>query len=182
MMLAEISLPAIKAGPALSLLLGIALLLFGRRLFWLFVGAVGFIAGMEWGAALLGKQPEMVALIFAVAVGIVCALLAVLVQRLAVAIAGGVVGGLFAMQLAVAAGVSGQTPHLVAFAIGAVLAAILVSVLFDWALIILSSLAGGSLLAEFFVSGRSLEMIVALLLCIAGIVFQSRGGAPRKAG
>lgn len=181
-MLAEISLPAVKAGPAIGLLLGLALLLFGRRLFWLFVGAVGFIAGMEWGAALLGKQPEMVAVIFAVAVGVVCALLALLIQRIAVAIAGGVVGGLFALQLAAAAGISGQTNHLVAFAIGAILAAVLVSMLFDWALIILSSLAGGSLLADFFVTGRNLEMIVALILCIAGIVFQSRGGAPRKEG
>lgn len=177
---AALSLSSLQPAFLVSLLVGIALLLFGRRLFWLFVGAVGFIAGMQWGATVLGKQPEMVALLFAVGVGIACALLALAIQRIAVAIAGGFVGGMFAIQLATAAGFSGQTNHLIAFLIGALVAALLISLLFDWALIVLSSLAGGSLIAQVLLSSRSLEMIAALVLCIVGIVFQARGGASRS--
>ncbi len=177
---AAFSLPSLQPAFLVSLLVGIALLLFGRRLFWLFVGAVGFIVGMQWGSTVLGKQPEMVALLFAVAVGIVCALLALAIQRIAVAIAAGFVGGMFAIQLATAAGFVGQTNHLIAFLIGALIAALLISLLFDWALIVLSSLAGGSLVAQMVLSGRSLEMIAALVLCIVGIVFQARGGASRS--
>lgn len=179
MTLSEITLSSLKLAPILGVLIGIVLLLTGRRLFWLFVGAVGFLAGMEWGALVLGKQPETVALLFALVIGLVGALLAVVLQRVAVAVAGGVVGGLFATELAAAAGFSGQTNHLVAFLIGAVLAAILVSLLFDWALIILSSLAGGSLIVQALPFNRNLEIIVALMLCIVGIVFQSRGGGPK---
>lgn len=177
---AALSLSSLQPAFIVSLLVGIALLLFGRRLFWLFVGAVGFIAGLEWGATILGKQPETTALLFALALGVGCALLALAIQRIAVAIAGGIVGGMFAIQLASAAGFAGQTNHLIAFLLGALVAALLISLLFDWALIVLSSLAGGSLLAELVLSGRSLEMIVALVLCIVGIVFQARGGASRS--
>lgn len=180
MTLAAISLSSLQPAFFVSLLVGIALLLFGRRLFWLFVGAVGFIAGMEWGVSVLGKQPETIALLFAVGIGIVCALLALALQRIAVAIAGGLVGGMFAIQLAAAAGFSGQNNHIVAFLIGALVAALLVSLLFDWALIVLSSLAGGSLVAQMLLSGRRLEMIAALVLCIVGIVFQARGGTSRQ--
>lgn len=180
MTLAALSLSSLQPAFLVSLLVGIVLLLFGRRLFWLFVGAVGFIAGMEWGATVLGKQPETVALLFALVIGVVCALLALAIQRIAVAIAGGFVGGMFAMQLATAAGFSGQTNHIIAFLIGALVAALLISLLFDWALIVLSSLAGGSLIAQMLLSGRSLEMIAALVLCIVGIVFQARGGTSRS--
>jgi hypothetical protein len=180
MTLSEIVLSSLKLGPILGLLLGIVLLLTGRKLFWLFVGAVGFLAGMEWGTLVLGKQPETVALLFALVIGLVGALLAIVVQRVAVAVAGGVVGGLFATELAAAAGFSGQTNHWIAFLIGAILAAIFVSLLFDWALIILSSLAGGSLIVQALPFARKIEIIVALMLCIAGIVFQSRGGSSRS--
>lgn len=179
MTLSEITLSSLKLGPILGLLIGIVLLLTGRKLFWLFVGAVGFLAGMEWGSMILGKQPETVALLFAVVIGLVGALLAVVLQRVAVAVAGGIVGGLFAAELAAAAGFAGQTNHLVAFLIGAIVAAILVSLLFDWALIILSSLAGGSLVVQALSFNRNLEIIVALMLCIVGIVFQSRGGVSK---
>jgi len=140
---------------------------------------VGFLAGMEWGSLVLGKQPETIALLFAVVIGLVGALLAIVIQRVAVAVAGGIVGGLFTTELALAAGFSGQTNHLVAFLIGAIVAAILVSLLFDWALMILSSLAGGSLIVQALPFAQKLELIIILMLCIVGIVFQSRGGASR---
>jgi hypothetical protein len=179
MTLSEITLSSLKFGPILTVLIGVVLLLTGRRLFWLFVGAVGFIAGMEWGAVLLGKQPEIIALLFAVAVGLVCAVLAVMLQRVAVAVAGGVVGGLFAAEIAQAAGLAGQQNQLIAFLLGAIIAAILVTLLFDWALIILSSLAGGSMIAHALPAARRLELVIALILCIVGIVFQSRGKSSR---
>ena len=37
--------------PVAALLVGLLLLFFGRKLFWLFVGATGFIVGLEFAAA-----------------------------------------------------------------------------------------------------------------------------------
>src|SRR6185503_10713713 len=69
-------------------LVGVALLVAGRRLFWLAVGALGFIAGYQamerWGTGL----PHSAALVVAVAVGVVGLVLAIFVQRVAVALAG----------------------------------------------------------------------------------------------
>ncbi|MGA7216503.1 MAG: hypothetical protein WBX20_20055, partial [Terrimicrobiaceae bacterium] len=75
--------------PLAQILAGLALLLFGRRLFWVFVGVIGFIAGMRFGAEVVKGQPEVVILLIAVAMGLLAALLAVVLQRVAVAVAGG---------------------------------------------------------------------------------------------
>ena len=42
--------------PIINILVGAALLLLGRRLFWLFVAGVGFVAGMQL-ADILRRQP-----------------------------------------------------------------------------------------------------------------------------
>ena len=67
----------------IRLLAGGALLVLGRKLFWLFVAAVGFAAGWAVATDLLSVQPEWLALVIAVAVGVVGVLVAQFVQRLA---------------------------------------------------------------------------------------------------
>ena len=85
--------------PLAQILAGVALLLFGRRLFWVFVGVIGFIAGMRFGAEIVKGQPEAVILLIAVGMGLLGALLAVVLQRVAVALAGGLAGGMLAMRI-----------------------------------------------------------------------------------
>jgi len=53
------------AGWWATLIVGLAVLLLGRRLFWLFVGAVGFLAGLQWARPVLGDQPEWVIVVAA---------------------------------------------------------------------------------------------------------------------
>ena len=59
-----------------SLLIGIVLLLFGRKLFWLFVGAAGFLVGMDIANRFF-TGPDATKLIIALLVGIIGAFLAV---------------------------------------------------------------------------------------------------------
>jgi hypothetical protein len=40
-----------------TILVGIVVLIAGRRLFWLFVGVVGFVAGLSLAFQLLADQP-----------------------------------------------------------------------------------------------------------------------------
>ena len=42
----------------LNTLIGVSLLTLGRKLFWLFVGAVGFTAGFAYGNQLWGAQSD----------------------------------------------------------------------------------------------------------------------------
>ncbi len=60
-----------------NLLLGGSLLIAGRKLFWLFVGVLGFIVGMQFVQRFWTGGPQIVAVIVGVVVGIIFALLAI---------------------------------------------------------------------------------------------------------
>ena len=78
---------------ATRILLGMVLLAFGRRLFWLFVGAVGFVAGARFADRFLPGQTEDVYVIFCLIVGAVSAVLAVTLRKIALGVAGFLAGG-----------------------------------------------------------------------------------------
>ena len=71
-----------------DILAGALLLLFGRRLFWLFVGCVGFIVGFDFASNLFQGQPQWLLLAIAIGVGLLGAIASVFIQRLVVGIAG----------------------------------------------------------------------------------------------
>ena len=160
--------------PVAQILAGLALLFFGRKLFWLFVGIVGFLAGMELGAEFVKGQPQGIIVLIAIGAGLLAAILAIFLQRLVVAIAGGLAGGLIAMRLAVMLGASTESFQWIAFAAGALLAAILVSAVFDWALIALSALIGANLLSEALPFDHAAKFIGIAVLFVLGLLVQAR--------
>jgi hypothetical protein len=160
--------------PLAQILAGVALLLFGRRLFWVFVGVIGFIAGMRFGSELVKEQPEVVILLIAVGTGLVGGLLAIVLQRVAVAVAGGLAGGMIAMEAAATLGSTSEPTRWIFFFIGAVLAAILVLAVFDWALILLSALSGANLVGQALPFGHAAQSIVIGILFLAGVLAQAR--------
>src|SRR5215208_1738541 len=125
----------------INLLLGSALLVAGRKLFWLFVGAAGFVTGMQL-ATRFWQGPDLLALIVGLVVGVIFALLAIFLQALVIGIAGFLIGGYILTVLAAMLGidVTGVTTWIV-YVIGGLIGLLLVSFLFDWAIITLSSLA-----------------------------------------
>ncbi len=157
----------------LSVLLGIAMLVMGRKLFWLFVGAVGFIAGISLANQFISGESQLVIVVIALALGVLGALLALFLGRLVVGFAGFVAGGYALMTLAKLIGLNIGFPFWAIFLIGGVVGAILVAVIFDWALIILSSLTGANLLVTAMgVSGAVAVLIFVVLLAI-GIGIQA---------
>ncbi|PWT88568.1 MAG: hypothetical protein C5B54_10440 [Acidobacteria bacterium] len=162
----------------LRILAGILLLLFGRRLFWLFVGILGFVIGFHFAEKGLGGQTQMVQLLIAVVVGIAGALIAIFLQRLAIGIAG-FFTGVYLTQLILAAG-NWQSISWVwlLFLLGGVICAAVSMLVFDWALIILSSLTGAGLIIESLHLSASEQGIVFLVLAIVGIFIQA--GLHRK--
>jgi len=168
--------------PVIFILVGLLLLFFGRRLFWLFVAAAGFIVGIKAAPYILPHQSELFTLLAAVVLGVVGALLAVFLQKLAVALAGFVAGGYLAAELCApllgGAGMESAAAWL-CFVIGGILGAIVMLVFFNWALIILSSLYG----AEWILRGlsiiRGLQMhrhhspILLIIVAVIGIAVQA---------
>lgn len=132
----------------INLILGGALLIAGRKLFWLFVGAAGFVTGLQL-ATRFWQGSELLALIVGLVLGLIFALLAIFLQALVIGIAGFLIGAYVLSVLAAMLGIdlTGGTIWIV-YIIGGILGLILVSFLFDWALITLSSLAGASLITQ----------------------------------
>lgn len=156
----------------ISVLLGIALLVAGRRLFWLFVGALGFITGIQL-ASLVPQISEGTALLIGLVLGVVFALLAVTLQRFAVGLAGFLAGGFILTTLAARLGTGSEVFPWVLYIIGGVIGVILVMLLFDWALITLSSIAGAALILNSFSTQAAAGGLIFLVLVIAGIIVQS---------
>ncbi len=161
-------------------IVGLGLLTLGRRLFWLFVAAIGFVFGIIITERFLPPRTEPVALIIALVIGVVAALLAVFLQKLAIYVGGFLAGGSILVNLLAILGIrTGPGADffvIVIFIIGGVIGAILVMFVFDWALIILSSLAGAALIVRVVLpNAPTIEVIVFVGLVILGIVIQAIG-------
>jgi len=159
--------------PIISLLIGITLLLFGRRLFWLFVAAIGFAIGLQLAPYLMQNPPPWLSLAISLALGVVGALLAFLLQKLAIGIAGFLVGGRVAVAVVAAFMVSHAQYYGITFVIGGIIGALLLLALFDWALIIFSSIEGARLIADAVHLPSTGTTILVVVLAIFGIIVQA---------
>ena len=160
--------------PIVIILVGVALLFFGRRAFWLFVAGAGFVAGLSLAHNIL-EVPESVGLIIGIGIGLLAALLAVFLQRFAISLAGFLVGGYIALQVLPMLNIEvGWWATVLTFIIGGMIGVILVGMFLDWALISLSSLAGASLVTEALNLSGGLGMAVFVILIVIGVVFQAR--------
>jgi hypothetical protein len=169
-----------KAAPLLSILLGAALLLLGRRLFWLFVAGVGFVVGAMLATEFMGSEASALIVVIALAVGILAALVSIFLQRLIVGIAGFLAGGY--LLHALASGLNYESFAWIAFLVGGVIGAILIRVLFDWALIALSALMGAAVIAQNLSINPTLSALLFCALVVLGAIVQARQLAPAAPG
>jgi hypothetical protein len=132
----------------LMVLIGFALLILGRRMFWLFVGGVGFILGFWLTSQVVTGDARMVVLAVALIFGLAGALIARMLQRLAVGIAGFVAGGYVLTALAHMLNWQTGNPSWILFLVGGIIGGGLVAGLFEWALILLSSFTGATLIIQ----------------------------------
>ena len=159
--------------PIISVLIGLALLLFGRRLFWLFVAALGFAIGLELAPYLSQNPPLWLSLLLSLGLGLIGAIIALLLQKFAIGIAGFLVGGRVAVAVAAAFLVNHSHYVAMTFVIGGILGAILLLALFDWALIIFSSIEGARLIADAVHLPNTGATILLIVLAVFGIIAQS---------
>jgi hypothetical protein len=158
--------------PLFNIILGLILLVFGRKLFWLFVAIAGFLFGLQFGGLLFPDYPQWIRLLVALGAGFLGALLAVLVQRVAFALAGFYGGAYLAFIAAQSFGAIGVSIPL--FIVGGVVGAIIAALITDWAIIVISSLVGAGAVVQALVLGKPISIMVFLVLATAGILVQAR--------
>jgi hypothetical protein len=158
----------------ISILVGIAVLTLGRKLFWLAVGVIGFILGLSLVVRYMSGQPDWAILITALVAGGIGALLAILVQKVAAGVAGFLLGGYIAVWLLQLFELNLNQWAWLFFIIGGIIGIILVLSLLELALIVLSSLAGAMLIVQATPFSPLITGLLFLSLLVVGIVIQAR--------
>jgi hypothetical protein len=159
--------------PILSALIGAVILFFGRKLFWLCVAAVGFAAGVELAPHIMHQPTPLTALTIALVLGFIGALIALFLQKMAIAIAGFLAGGKLAVAMLAAFFVN-VTPHYwITFLIGGIIGAVLLLALFDWALIFFSAIVGAYLIQSAVTLPSTGSAILFIVLAAIGFVVQA---------
>src|SRR6266516_3471514 len=159
--------------PIVGALIGAVILFFGRKLFWLCVAAIGFAAGVELAPHLVHEPSALLSLTIALLLGIIGALLAVFLQKIAIGVLGFLAGGKLAGAIAAAFFVHYAQHSTIIFVVGGIIGAILLLALFDWALIVVSSLIGAHLIQSVVVLPATGSTIVFLGLAVLGILVQA---------
>lgn len=160
------------------LVLGAFLLIFGKRLFWLALAALGFVVGLQLSDKYLALSGEMEYVVAGVA-GVAGAVFAYMAKKLAVTVSGFGIGAILAYHLAqpYAEDLAYQIWFVVL--VGALLGVCFAAFLANAALVVLSVLLGAFLVTRALLLEPQQEMVVFAVLAVVGFVIQTTWG--RKA-
>ena len=160
-----------------GLFLGLMVLFYGRRSFWVLASVVGFVLGLWLASGFSAGLPAWAQPVLALALGMAGAALGFFAPRPVAAIIGSLVLALLGVALAHSYGAVLWLQWLIAIALGFV-GFYLFWRLLDWALIVGTALFGAVLaalsLTSLFGFARGLGILPFLLFLAAGIVYQVR--------
>ena len=154
-----------------EIMAGAVLLLAGRRLFWFFVAVTGFFVGAAVAGNLFLNQPQWVVWIIAAGAGVIGAVLAILLQRIAFALAGFYAGAYLAINLVQSLGWG--LPEMAVYLTGGLFGALLAAFAMDWGIIVLSSLVGSGLIVMPFNLQPLPGALITAALAVIGIFIQA---------
>lgn len=154
--------------------LGVALIFFGRRLYWLATGGLGFVLGVLLAHKIAAGASLAVELVIAVIAGLIGAFFAVYAQQIAVTLVGLVVGaGVAYMVGLMFAEELGATIFWVVF-MGGLFGLIFSAFVFETALTAVTSALGGLMVVSGFQLKEPIDLIVLVALTLVGFSAQSR--------
>jgi len=151
---------------------GSLLLLMGRKLFWLFVAVGGYLISATLMPQILPNQPESVILTISILAGLLGALLAIMVQKFAVGLTGFAAGGYIVYYLLESILLYDGQAQWLAILAGALIGAVLAGSMIDWALILVTTTSGVTLVSQGLALPMPFSAIVMLVLYILGVFVQ----------
>ena len=157
----------------LNLLVGVVLLIAGRQFFWLFVGCIGFAAGLQYVPGLWDITSPLLLILLSIVTGIVGALIAVVFQKIAISLAGFAGGGFMAVNLLRFLNLESDTLVWLSYIVGGIIGAILLFMVFEWALIIVSAFAGAMVIIQTVNLNPRITPWALISLFVFGIIIQT---------
>ena len=157
----------------LNLLVGAVLLTAGRQFFWLFIGCIGFAAGLQYAPGLWDITSPLLLILLSIVTGIVGALLAVVFQKIALGLAGFAGGGFMAVNLLRYLNLESDTLVWLSYIVGGIIGAILLFMVFEWALIIVSAFTGAMVIIQTVDLNPRITPWLLFALFVFGILIQT---------
>lgn len=124
---------------AFALAAGLIALFFGRRFFWIFLGIVGFLAGIVLSGRFVASFEPWLQTVLGLSIAVALALLALGIQRVLAVIAGAAAFGLAAWAFLTG---NPAWQQISATVPAAILGGLLMFLYFDWTLILVSVVVG----------------------------------------
>lgn len=159
--------------------LGLTFLLFGRQLYWLFVGIAGFSVGLHGATYFLLVETKWMIVTLGLVIGIFTAVFAFVAQKTAVVLAGFIGGGFFLTSILEMTGWAVGPFKIFLFVVGGLVGGVLLYALFDWSLIFITSLLGALFIVDHVEFIGKDNLVFFIVLSAAGAIFQ--GVSMRKA-
>lgn len=157
-----------------NIIAGVALLGFGRKLFWLFIGIAGFLFGMEITPMFFGDQPQWIQMAIAIGIGFFGAMLAMLAQRIAFTFGGFFAGMYLALRVSQYFAMDDFNTMLLLMIGAGIVCAVTATLIMDKAITILACLVGaGAIVGELHL-GHAMNTIVFVILTGAGYFIQEK--------
>ena len=153
--------------------IGLLMLVMGRQLYWLFVGGIGFIFGILLATQYYGSQSDWVMLFIALLAGVAGALFAYSLEKFAIAAAGLLIGGYLTYLLLLTLGFDNDLIFKILIGVGGIIGILLVLFSVDWALIILSSLSGATLIVQSLGYNQTVSLILFISMSVLGLIIQT---------
>jgi MFS family permease len=157
----------------INLVIGIVLLTTGKKLYWLLVAVVGYVIGLALATQYIHLTPPWLVIVVALAAGVIGAVLALFLQRLAIALVGFIVGGYGTLSLMGLLGINAQPTNWMGFIIGGIVGLLLVASAFNWALYILSAWAGATLITGAIDATGTVGLVLFFALVVTGLFIQA---------
>jgi hypothetical protein len=151
---------------------GIVLLFVGRKVYWLLVALTGFVVGSVLAAQLFPTQSVWVALVLGLLVGALGAVLAILISKLAVFMAGFLGGGYLVYAGSSMLGWQLGQPTWLPILIGAIAGGVLMLIVFEWGLMVLSALTGAAVIVLALPLASPARLALAVVLFAIGCLVQ----------
>lgn len=158
----------------IKIIVGVILLAFGRKLVWLFIGLIGFVAGLSAAQALMPDQPVWYALAAGAVVGLLLILIANFVKNIAFGLGGFLLGAYLVNGTLTMLKLDLGTLAWIFILMGGALGAFFMLAAFEWALKILSSFAGAMLITQTFPAEFAFRQVIFIGLVIFGVILQTR--------
>jgi hypothetical protein len=153
-----------------QLLLGCVMLLAGRNIFWLFIALAGFVVGFQLAGIWLADYSLLVQVTVALGAGLLGALLAVIFERVAFALAGFYAAAYLALIMIDRIGGTGGENVIIM--VSGLLGALIAVLVMDWAIIALSALVGAAAIVATFAMPPMIEIAMFTVLVALGVIVQ----------